>query len=114
MDGLLHSFSQRQQHDKYMPSPPLEYHTAAGLPTNDSSPPIKAAPQPLLPPDNFPLQKGKVHNPLTILRPNPRQPNALASLLPINQDICTIFMAAYMRDEIDTHPSRSGIVQVPI
>lgn len=84
------------------------------LPTNNPLPPIKTPPQPLLPPDNLPLQNGKLHKPLAILRPNSRQPNALASLLPINQDIGTIFMPPYMRDEIYTHPSRSGIIQVPI
>lgn len=94
---------------------PLQYHTPPHpLPTNNPLPPIEPAPQPLLPTDNLPLQKGEVHNSLTILRPNPRQPNALPGLLSINQDVCTILMAAYMRDEIYTHPSRPGIVQVPI
>jgi len=81
------------------------------LPANPPNPPIKP-PTNHIRMDNLSLQNGKLDNPLNMLRRDPCQPNPLAILFPVNDDVGRVLVPADMVDEEDLGTAVAGVGEV--
>lgn len=81
------------------------------LPANSPNPPIKPSTNHIRM-DNLSLQNGKLDNPLNMLRRDPCQPNPLAILFPVNDDVGRVLVPANMVDEKHLGTAVTGVGEV--